>query len=271
MFDVNPSIGASPLQVQFTDRSIGADNLTYKFSLYNQDISTDPNPWYIYHEIGEDLAIQIVQNEFGCSDTSTQSIEVVIPIYDINVTHVDVHVVDDQLKLLVGLQNNGTIPVNHHELRIDIAEKVSLNKKVATVIMPGDDYEYEMDFEILLNTNEPLDYICVSIADQMGAYQDVNPDDNAQCINIDQLFNVLDPFPNPSRSYVDIPIILPISGTCNLQMIGEKGEIVYSREFTNLRSGLNTINIDLTPYQKGFYLLLVRASDFEATKKIVIQ
>lgn len=270
-FDIFPSYGASPLHVQFTDRSQGADKISYSFSGYNDDSSIEANPTYVYNDIGEDIATQIAENEFGCTDTSTQSIEVVIPIYDIAVSNVHVELVDGKLKLLIGLQNNGTIIINNPIVRVDIADKISLNHKIETVLLPGDYNEYAIDFNIIIKANEPLDYICFSVSTKLGIYEDVVSYDNEQCTNIDNTFNVLEPFPNPARTIVDIPVILPSSGTCDLQMTGENGSIVYFKKFQDLNSGLNMIRMDLTPYRKGFYILTVHYADIETTNKIVIQ
>ncbi len=271
-FDVNPFLGASPLKVQFTDRSQGADTLFYQFSQFNVDGSTKANPSYTYYEIGKDLATQIAKNNYGCSDTATQSIEVVVPVYDITLVNVKVDVMDEKLKLKVGIQNNGTIIINNPVVRIDVAEKVSINHKIETALMPGAYNEYLIDFEVLKKTNEPLDYMCFSLEQSYGAeLEDVTPFDNSQCISIDNAFNVLDPFPNPSSQYVDVPVILPNTGNCDFKMVGEQGNIVYTKQFANLNSGLNVIRMDLAPYRKGFYLLTVKLSESEITKKIIIQ
>ncbi len=58
---------------------------------------------------------------------------------------------------------------------------------------------------------------------------------------------------------------------CDLQLIGEQGNIIYSRKFSNLSAGLNTIKIDLAPYRNGIYMVVVRVADFKTTRKIVIQ
>ena len=269
-FDVYPSYGATPLNVQFTDRSNGAEQVSYLFSLYNEEGSAESNPNYIYHDVGKDIATQIVENEFGCSDTSTQAIEVVIPIYDISVSDVRVSVFDGKLKLLVGLQNNGTIILNNPYVRVDLAKKISVNQKIETTLMPGEYNEYEIDFDVIINSNEALDYVCFSFADSINNHIDVNPYDNYQCLDMDNSFRVLDPFPNPAGAHVDIPVILPSAGACDLQLVGENGNVVYNKQYPDLNAGLNVIRMELSMYRKGFYLLTVNNGGVERTKKIVI-
>jgi hypothetical protein len=178
---------------------------------------------------------------------------------------------DDQIKFTIHIQNNGTIVINNPYVKIDLGNEFSLNHKIDASLMPGESGGYEIDFEIIKRSNQPLNYICFSLVKQLGAYVDIEPFDNEQCISIDNSFNVLEPFPNPARTHVDIPFILPSAGDCDFQMAGENGNIVYLKKFLNLNAGLNTIQMDLAPYRNGFYLLTIRYADIETTKKIVIQ
>ncbi len=270
-FDAFPSYGASPLKVSFIDRSKGAQTVQYLFSKYNKDGTNEANPIYIYNNIGKDLSTQIVENEFGCTDTSSLEIDVVIPVYNISISEVKVDVIDGQLKFIIGIQNNGTIILNNPHVKIDLGHEISVNHTIKTSLLPGASNEYEINFEVLKRSNQSIDYICFSFSGKLGAFLDVEPFDNEQCINIDRSFNVLEPFPNPSSTHVDVPVILPSSGNLDLQMTSENGSIVYHKRFQNLSPGLNVISIDLTPYRSGFYLLTVRHTDFETTTKLVIQ
>ncbi|WP_343605433.1 PKD domain-containing protein [Fluviicola sp.] len=62
-------------EIQFTDLSQGALNITYFFGELNAG-STDPNPTYTYFTDGMHRPMQIVFNQYGCSDTSYQSIAI---------------------------------------------------------------------------------------------------------------------------------------------------------------------------------------------------
>jgi hypothetical protein len=221
--------------------------------------------------MGEDMITQVVTNKYGCSDTSVQTIEVVIPIYDLAVTNTATMVMNDQVELTVTLKNDGTIIVVNPTIQIKIADKVSLLQKIETTLMPGEEKAYSLDFKVQKGLNESLNFICFYVANNFGKYEDTNPANNEQCINIDQLYSVLEPFPNPSTNHVTIPIILPAVGDCHLQMIGENGNIVYSKSFNTLDAGLNQIELDLTPYRTGVYLLSIQLSGLEITKKIVLQ
>ncbi|NJN25009.1 MAG: PKD domain-containing protein [Cyclobacteriaceae bacterium] len=208
-FDVYPSIGASPLKVQFTDRSQGAKNWRYDFSRFSDDFSTDRNSEYTYQNIGEELATLIVTNEYGCADTSSRMISVVVPTYDIAISNARANEKDGKLKFAMEIENKGTIIINNPVINIAIGGQAKISQKIETTLMPGEVLEFVTDVEVLRIGNQSIAFVCFSIADQIGVYPDLHTYDNQACVNIDNVFTVLDPFPNPSRTFVDIPVIVP--------------------------------------------------------------
>jgi hypothetical protein len=104
-----------------------------------------------------------------------------------------------------------------------------------------------------------------------GDYEDVNPYDNTSCLSLENTVNVLEPYPNPSRKYVNFPVILPSGSHCEMIMTGEKGDIVYQKEFQALNEGLNLIRLDLATFAQGIYLVNIKLNDFETTKKLILR
>jgi hypothetical protein len=105
----------------------------------------------------------------------------------------------------------------------------------------------------------------------LGSYEDVNPYDNANCVSIEQSFSVFDPYPNPSQGQFFLPIVLPETASCELSVFGEKGELVWQRNFQNAEKGLNLFQINASNYGQGVFLLNIRYKGIETTKKIVLR
>jgi len=268
-FELFPSIGASPLEVSFTDLSRGASGVTYDFSNFNDDTSHAFNPVYTYTELGKDWPRQIAENEFGCTDTSYNEIEVVIPVYDLAITDVRIEVVDQQLSMIVELANNGTIIINNPDLKIDIDETITLNHKLEGRLMPGDEKIFQIDFDIVLGS-QPINYLCFSLNSSLGAYEDINPYDNTYCISLENDFNALEPYPNPARDFVNFPVILPSGSQGQMIVTSDKGGIVYQKDFKSLNAGLNLFELDLTTFARGIYIVNIKLDDFETIKKVVV-
>jgi hypothetical protein len=136
--------------------------------------------------------------------------------------------------------------------------------------MPGDVRAFEIDFEVFTK-NENLNYICFTAQKELGSYIDANPYDNAACLSIESSFTVMAPYPNPSRDFIFVPVVLPSSEKCELMLTSEKGEIVFRKTYRNMAEGLNLFQVDLAAYSQGLYLLNIKYRDSETTKKIVIQ
>jgi PKD repeat protein len=269
-FEVFPSIGASPLNVAFTDRSSGAKSVIYDFSIYNDDVSADDNTRYIYTDVRKDWPQQIAFNDFGCTDTSFVEIEAVIPIYDIAMARATTETGGAGLQMSFELINNGTIIINNPVVKIDLGDNASLNHPLTGRIMPGENRRFDVDFEVL-NANKGIRYICFEAPTVLGSYEDVNPYDNANCVSIEQSFSVFDPYPNPSQGQFFLPIVLPETASCELSVFGEKGELVWQRNFQNAKKGLNLFQINASNYGQGVFLLNIRYKGIETTKKILLR
>jgi PKD repeat protein len=71
-FSANPTTGAPPLAVAFTDKSAGATPRTYQWSFGDGGTSTDANPSHSYAAAGIYTVTLTVTNPFG-SDTETKA------------------------------------------------------------------------------------------------------------------------------------------------------------------------------------------------------
>lgn len=268
-FEIFPSMGASPLNIQFTDRSTGAGKVTYHFSLQNDEISADRNPVYIYNQLGYDYPYQVAENQYGCRDTSYATIQVVHPVYDLAISEVGSEITDQKIGLYVTLENLGTIIINNPVIKINLDKNISLQQQLSGKLLPGENRKFEIDFEVL-QRNSSIQYICFSLENAWAGYSDANSENNAKCLSLENAYIVMEPFPNPSASHVSIPVILPQPGNCEISIFDNSGNLILGKKFNNLQTGLNTIRLDLSLLTKGVYLTHIRHQDFSATKKIIL-
>lgn len=74
-FEVSPEeTDICHAHIQFTDQSVDGLFFTYIFDDDNNAASTEQNPYYNYMNSGWHSPVQIVENEFGCSDTTRRSL-----------------------------------------------------------------------------------------------------------------------------------------------------------------------------------------------------
>lgn len=72
-FSASDSIGTSPLTIDFSNSSINANSYSWFFG--DGQTSSETNPSHTYMESGQFTITLIAFNSFGCSDTTTQTIQ----------------------------------------------------------------------------------------------------------------------------------------------------------------------------------------------------
>jgi gliding motility-associated-like protein len=90
--------------VEFIDQSMGANSYFYFFDR-NQFISTNPNFFHNYTTAGSDYPIQVVENQFGCRDSTRRTVFVEPFVFYIPNTFVpDDNVVNDIFKVVSAFE-----------------------------------------------------------------------------------------------------------------------------------------------------------------------
>jgi hypothetical protein len=84
---------------------------------------------------------------------------------------------------------------------------------------------------------------------------------------------VLEVFPNPASTYLNVTFELERSSAINLYVMDLRGSILTTLLQGSLPSGSHAFNYNLTDHQlsKGIYFLTLQTSDGIMTKKVVIQ
>jgi gliding motility-associated-like protein len=90
--------------VEFIDQSMGANSYFYFFDR-NQFISTNPNFFHNYTTAGSDYPMQVVENQFGCRDSTRRTVFVEPFVFYIPNTFVpDDNVVNDIFKVVSSFE-----------------------------------------------------------------------------------------------------------------------------------------------------------------------
>lgn len=82
-FTTSPETGPPPLEVQFTNTSVGATSYLWSFNDSENTTNTEVSPLFTFQELGEYEVNLIAYNSVSCSDTIYQHIQVV-PITDLD-------------------------------------------------------------------------------------------------------------------------------------------------------------------------------------------
>jgi hypothetical protein len=62
-------------------------------------------------------------------------------------------------------------------------------------------------------------------------------------------------YPNPAEVNLEIEVDLPKSGKVRMQLADRSGILVWKKEYGTWNSGIHTVQVFMSPYVKGEYVL----------------
>ncbi|GEM_PF-3533572 len=270
-FTAEPVYGAPPLEVDFNNQSTGATRYLWDFSQNNEDTDNLTHTSYTYQNIGNEYPQLIAINDFNCRDTSDLKIEIVDPVLDVSIESITQTIEDNKVKFIVRIFNYGTMPLDHPELRINFDNQFEVFEMVAFTILPNSSYAHQVNFELSNATFRNISNVCMELLPQEEGLEEENVSDNVQCVTFGDEMDVIEPYPNPVSEVLQLPIILKESSPLVVQLMNSSGNLIKDFSFTQTRSGLNMVKIDLRTIASGTYYLLAVSGGESVTKKIVVR
>lgn len=270
-FTLSSDIGTAPLVIDFTNTSEGATSYLWQFDDPATTTSTETNPQFSYAELGDYDASLIAYNDLGCSDTLMQPIIVADPILDLELVQISSEESDDQTNLTLTVRNSGNVPIHGFRVRVDLENNSSVFEKYNGVVLRNETISYPLNFTFsTLNNN--TDYICINLVDLDSNYQDIDIVNNEKCFDFAQNLIIEDTYPNPASgntSEVRLNLILPTEAPIQIFLMDASGNVLHQDVYHNTTIGLNSIFLDVYPYQQGLYFIKVVYNNIEATQRFM--
>ena len=258
-FTASAIFGGAPLTVNFTHPADASTQ--YRWDFGGQGTSVEPNPTFTFTELGTYPVTLTATNAVGCIDTFSQTITVVEPAQDIQLT--DIEVLDGPngtQQLVLTLQNAGTLLVPGLSVTVDLGNAASLQALMDEPLLPGQTLRYPLSFQLPVpvpNQSNALRYVCASVMVREANFEETNLDNNRACVSLNQQLSVEAPFPNPATDEVQLSLILPQASPVALRMMNAQGKILRQQTVAETQSGLNTFLIPVRGLPVGSYILQV--------------
>lgn len=270
-FSVDKRVGAPPLQVNFTNSTIGTVSYQWWFGDPDNTSSTEANPTFTYTDIGRYEAKLIATNAAGCSDTASVFIETLDPKMDLAVDALNVFTIAGDLQAVMKLTNKGSITVLNFDILIDLGGQVSLKEKFSGEIVAGESINYPLSVRMSEQEAARVPYICVTLMLDETGFAEVNTENNKACKELSNEFVLLSPYPNPVEDWVYLSFVMPEQQPVTLTVMNNLGKVVEDRALANTKIGLNEYTWDLTALPAGSYVLKVKYKDSVYLRKVVIR
>jgi PKD repeat protein len=264
-FTPSPQYGPPPLQVQFTNTSVGATQYLWNFNDAGQSTSTQTSPTFTYTELGQYPVNLMVFNAQGCVASITKEVSVVIPVVDIAITAMELQPTTAGYRPVVTLQNKSNVPIGNFTIRFDLSGKSLINDHVTVTIPAGGTYQFETSFDLLQTQN--LVYVCAH-SELPG---ELTTSDNTFCVTLDNSTIMLPPYPNPvSRgSELSVEWIAESSQAAEILLSTTMGQVVSTVHVQSVK-GHNAIRFSTERLTPGLYIVHVRQSNFKSSFRLVV-
>ncbi|MCB0395453.1 MAG: PKD domain-containing protein [Flavobacteriales bacterium] len=256
-FTFNPSYGAPPLAVNFTNTTSGGDQYEWEFGDGGTSNASDPT--HTYTGIGEYTIQLIARSPYGCPDTSYQKIKVMTPSLDIAITDVRITQQNNFASATIDLINFGSREVNSIDLVMRTENGHSIREVWTGQLLTGQSTTYSFNASIEIPASG-INYICAE-AQRPNQEEDDVPDNNVMCEALVQEFVMVNPYPNPADDNIHVDFILPDDGAVKIELIFPDGRVLEVYTTAQASKGLNRFELDMHGYSKGFYTCRVLYED----------
>ena len=264
-FTASPDRGGAPLEVTFENNTTDATQYAWEFSGpdgYELSTSAEANPTFTFSDVGSYGVTLIATNEVGCSSVAQQTIEVVVPTQDLQLDEIVVteSPTGSAQQVLLTVTNRGSLIASDITATVNLGEAVVVQETLTQSVPPGETVVYPLRLQLPDRPDplrHPLRYLCVSLAANEASFPEENPDNNRQCLSLNQQLNVEAPFPNPARDELRLSVILPEPDLVALRLMNQDGKVLRQYRQAAAPAGLNTFLLNVKGMPAGAYLLQI--------------
>ena len=272
-FTTSADYGGTPLEVTFANTSTSATAYAWDFG--GIGTSEEAEPTFTFTEVGTYAVTLTATNAAGCTATTQQTVEVVLPVQDLRLD--DFTVADsptgDGQQLVLTLSNRGTRVASGVMVTIDLDETLTVEERRAEPLLPGQTVTYVTKFRLPTtqrNAQRPLRYLCARIAATDADFAEAQLDNNRNCLSLNEQLNVEPPFPNPAREQLRVSVILPAAEGVSLRLMNQDGRVMRTHRQEATVAGLNSFLLDVKGLPVGAYLLQVSYRDVQRQFRVAV-
>lgn len=263
-FSYSPLVCVAGDELTLNSLALGNSNLLWQVN--GQNLGTSISQLYQIPDSleGESLIVtSITSNDFGCSDTSSATILISEPIFDLEVQNLYTSPQDGNLVMGCELVNNGTLPIQGCLLSLSLTGNPLFTAMVSDTILPLQHLYYVFPNQLItegLDQNGWIDFICISADTKPYHTRDETTLlNNDVCKLIEEgSFAISAPYPNPTQIEFNMDIVVSEDIVLRFDIYNELGQLVLTpiQEVT-LTEGTHPLTIATKTWANGVYYLKI--------------
>lgn len=213
---------------------------------------------YTFDTIGTQSASLYMEDTNGCGNSITKNLLIQSRILDLAILDIrTTYGNDDFITIETDLANLGTVPVSTFEISAHVTDASSIKETWTGTPSSSSFFTYVFSSKIKQLTKNPHYITCVNI-ESVNAVSDFEPNNNKLCVtsNLGST-NVSDPFPNPTKENLMLPIVLTKESEISFFIVDLLGQIVGETYTIEGSTGLNMISIPTSELGNSQYILKI--------------
>lgn len=265
-FEVNTLLGAPPLAIQTTNTSTNADAYIWLDELAMVE-ETSENLAYMYEDFGVYTLQLVALTAQGCADTSSKVIRAVDPVSNIRANSISTQRVGGLVFPTLSLTNLGNYDINQLRLEVDYGGQFSTFQTLTDELPAGASKNIALNNGIESGRYSTLSYVCIRSVGENLLAPETDTSDNSACVLLSPTFEVINTFPSPATTELNIDCYLPSPGPLTVAITNAVGQELYRFEYPNLKAGARAINLDLSFLENDIYLVSLATANQKIVRK----
>lgn len=266
-FSLAQEVGAYPFPVS-AEISEEA-GFSYEWSINNEIVSTSSALNETLEAAGTYIISLSVTNADGCSSTASQQVRVRAPELDLSLGNLRIVPSGNFTEFVVSITNKGSLMPEEIDLNVDFGD-YSITERVDLAIDPESTVNYALNTKLSASQLRTLNRICLSASVKSSSLTEEKKNDNRVCSSLEDIFKVMDLYPNPVTSQLTIPLIIPANGDVTVTI--EQADGKQNQRFNyDLKSGYNELKLARGNLKAGVYFVRIRYQGMEEVKKVVFR
>lgn len=264
--------------IAFTNTSQGNGIYLWNFGDNTFSSQTDPSHSFGDNYIDSTLTVSLIaMNISGCIDTAFQSIQVLEPSLDLELSQLFVDEVDGWNVIGVRMMNTGTADITKASLVLRSQKGFLFNEVWEGVLHPQEDSIYVFNAKPVAGYSDQDQQDAFYCVDGVGfsanGQQEDDLTNNTVCNDIEGERVILLPvYPNPIDDVVNISLLVSVSSDVSIDLYDSRGRLVKSvLPSISLEPGVFSYNVNLSQVNAGAYFLRMTTSDGTNVEKLTVR
>ena len=257
LFTVSEEYTTPLVSVEFNADSIN-DEFVYEYQFGDQNSQNQPQVSHTYLTDGYYDSKLIVNNQYLCSDSSVVTIRVVQPQLDLAISQLETIDAEGKTRISVLLSNIGNLTINDIDFRIEMSKQTVVEERYSEALYIGESHEIELNTQFLFDSKN-AHYLCLTAQVNSAIYDDINLDNNIECLSYKVEDHLLKIYPNPAKDNITIMYRSEKEEDLEYKIIDALGKSIFSGKI-EIKEDIHKYNISVAHLAEGMYMLKIKDS-----------